>query len=330
MIYSRRCRLALGLSIALVVALQSLLAFSVPISESNVRDLEEIDSWSTQGVPVLTLEVSQDGSQIYGTKGNLVTIWETATGAILDSWQADPSFAAALDVSPDEMLLATAGSDGSVNIWDVATGNRIRRLYPAGTHTVAFSPDGQEIASGGRPGFLRVWDVDTGDLVREIDAGSRMFGVTFSPDGSKLATAHGMPDFAVRLWDAGTGDLIWESFEHSGDAHAVGFSPNGEQLASVDGDGHVYVFDVASGQRLLNLIGHQAPLFEVLFITDALLASSDGSGLIRFWDVETGRWLDTAAIFQSEVSAINISPDHEFFVAASFDMRMSLLAIPED
>jgi WD40 repeat protein len=324
-----RHSLALGLAFATVIALQSLLAFAVPISEDNVRDLDEIGSWPTQGVPVLALEVSQDGSRIYGTKGNLVTVWETSTGAVLNSWQADPSYAAGLDLSFDETLLATAGSDNSVNIWDAATGSHVRRLYPAGTHTVAFSPDGTQIASGGRAGILYVWDVTTGDLAHDIAVGSRMFGVGFSPDGTMIATVHGLPDFAVRLWDTATGELIWESFDHSSDAHALAFSPDGEKLATVDGDAHVYVFDVATGQRLLNLIGHQQPLFHVAFITDALLASADGGGLIRFWDVETGRGLNSLSLFREQVCALAISPDKELLVAASFDMRMALIAVPD-
>ena len=320
-------RFALALTLGL--GLFSCATAATPMSVDNVRNLQEILSWETQGIPVLAVEASQDGSRIFGTRGHIVTIWDAATGGILDSWPADPGYAAGMGLSPDESLLATAGSDGSVKVWETKTGALVRTFSPAGTHTVAFSPDGARIASGGTSGVLRVWDVDTGAMLHEIDTGSRMFDVDFSPDGASIATVHGLPDFAVRLWNAAGGDLLWDSFEHDGDAHSASFSPNGDYLATVDGDGRVYVFDAVTGERLRSLVGHRAPLFCVRFITDRLLATGDGGGQVKLWDVEAGRWLADVSIFRSQISALGVSPDREVLVLASFDMRVVLLAVPE-
>jgi len=61
--------------------------------------------------------------------------------------------------SPDSLLIASAGADRAVRLWDVQTGKEIRRLeaHTGFVYTVAFSPDGRWIASGSSKGELFFW-----------------------------------------------------------------------------------------------------------------------------------------------------------------------------
>ncbi|MFC2108360.1 WD40 repeat domain-containing protein [Candidatus Bipolaricaulota bacterium] len=320
----------LSILVSLLLVGPSLVAGATPIAMENIREISEMLDWSTQGVPVFDLAYSSDGTQLYGVHGNVVAVWDPASGQPLNSWSAHPGFAAGLALSPDGTQLATVGSDSILKVWDIATGDLVRSLSPAGTHAVVFSPDGSLIASGGRTGVLRLWRVESGELVHEIDTVSRMFSVAFSLDGDLLATAHGLPDFAVRVWSSQTGELVWESFEHGADAHVIAFSPNGGMIASVGADAQVILWDAASGEALRILRRESTPLFELLFISDELIATGDGNGTIRFWKTQTGQLMLTRPVFRSEVSALALSPDGSQLATASFDMQVALFGVPEE
>src|SRR5262249_50332621 len=110
---------------------------------------------------------------------------------------------------PDGSQLACACKDGTVRVWDMATGKAIHTFkaptpFTADSSSVAYSSDGQRLASAG-PAGVKIWDPVTGHEICTLTvrrAKNWPYRVAFSPDGSYLATVDGE---GVKIWEAAIG-----------------------------------------------------------------------------------------------------------------------------
>ena len=94
-------------------------------------------------------------------------------------------------VSADGKYLATVGFSKELNIYEIATGNRILQLECpcADMREVAFSPTEKIVAAGGRNGTIRLWHVDSGNPIRDYQPHKlRIRGLAFSKDGQEIVS----------------------------------------------------------------------------------------------------------------------------------------------
>src|SRR5262249_42731620 len=97
------------------------------------------------------------------------------------------------------------------------------------------------IASASWDGTVCLWDSRTCEKLASLDHGAVVYGVAFSPDGTRLAT--GCKDNTIRLWDLTTYQQVCELRGHTDYVHAVAFSPDGTRLVSGSGDFTVRLWD---------------------------------------------------------------------------------------
>ena len=79
-----------------------------------------------------------------------------------------------------------------------------------------------------------------------MNMGSKVYGVAFSPDGTRLAV--GCADTTIRLIDVAHRHEVVALRGHTDYVHAVAWSPDGTRLVSGSGDHTVRVWDSLSIQ----------------------------------------------------------------------------------
>ncbi|GAA1640125.1 WD40 repeat domain-containing protein [Actinoplanes couchii] len=230
----------------------------------------------------------------------------------------------ALAISPDGRLVAGAGFDETVRVWDLATGgSRPLTNHTGQVNAVAYSPDGKHLASGSSDGGIRMWDLATGSIRASFGSNGPVYAVAYSPDGRQLASTSN--DGGIRIWDLATGS-IRASFGSNDQVHAVAYSPDGRQLASSSSDGGIWIWDLATGEsRMLSTCTGQVHAVSYSPDGKRIAIPSSGGG-IRIWDLATGesRPLST---YTDQVYALAYSPDNRQLASAGADGTVRFWAV---
>ncbi|MFD5419284.1 WD40 repeat domain-containing serine/threonine protein kinase [Streptomyces sp. NPDC127069] len=199
-----------------------------------------------------------------------------------------------LAVSPDNAVLAAAGA-GTVQLLDLASGRRLKKLDAGEPSGVLFTPDGKAVATASRQRVL-LWDLGGGEQPRTFTDDSVAFRfnrVLISPDGKTIGGAGP----GVHLWDLATGRPTATLTSPHRRLEEAAYRPGHPAIA---GGG----FGFGPGDD----------------VTDKARAATGGT--VSLWDLNTGRVAQTltADLRQSTaaplLSALAFSPDGKTLAAA--------------
>jgi WD40 repeat protein len=220
-----------------------------------------------------------------------------------------------LAVSPDGEQLLTGGGDGTARLWDFSQ-RRFAVRALSSVFGVEFDSTGERLLFA--DGRAVIVDAQTGEELPTISSTRVIFGASFSPDDSQIATAES--GGAVALWDLDQRERTGPPMEVGGDPFAVDWSADGKRLLAASFQTRPRVFDPANGE----LVQQLPPVGDFIFDADispdgTRAAIVPGETVVPIFDVETGERAGRLEGHDDRVDQVAYSEDGGVIVSGSGD-----------
>jgi RNA polymerase sigma factor (sigma-70 family) len=311
---------------------------------------------------IYSLACSLDGRRIAtgNAPSNLnlsasVVVWDAENGRPLRRWSGHAHVVRSVAFSPDNERVVVVNGYGKVHLYDLTSGQELRRFDTESPERALFTPDGSALLVADIA-TVRRWDLSTG---KELDPlrghTQRIFGLAVAGDGKTIATCSF--DGTVRLWDAagrerrrltipkkyglgvalspdgerlacgtfeqeihvwetGTGRELWRVKTDDYRVSPQSYSPDGKTLAT--GQDRVRLWDAATGKEVRVIECSRGAAEHVAFAPrGGPLAVGGAEATVRFWDPATGKEVRYFEGHQHGVHAGVFAPDGKMLVTAS-------------
>ena len=267
-----------------------------------------------------------DGRYFFDGTRNEIRRWRLADGQELGKQTGMDMYA--ISVSKDQKWIVCGTTKGA-SVWDIELRKKVIEVEGREcVYSVDVAPDCTRFATGTIE-EVTIWSIMTGEkLLGPLEHGNYVFGVKFSPDGGRLATA--CDDSTIRIFDArnGNGDQLI-SIKNPIPAASyfpIVWSAHGQQLFAVSTDYKIKSFDSSTGSPLAEWQIHEndnGPMSIALSANGKFIASSAG-GFVSFWDTSTHTQLGIIEETHN-IHYVSLSPDGCRLATGSTDSGSSII-----
>ncbi|XP_063316529.1 apoptotic protease-activating factor 1 isoform X2 [Pelmatolapia mariae] len=267
----------------------------------------------------------QPSAVVLGQEDGTVQVLEVPSGKLLATLQGHTKTVLHCQFSQNGQTLITSSEDATIRVWEWKSG-KCKVLHGHKEQVRCFSllsdsPNDSRLLSWSFDGTVKVWDTESGEKLQDIEAHhGTILSCHVSPDGCFFATTS--TDKTAKLWHCESWQCAYTLIGHQECVRSCRFSWDSQHLATGDDNGEIRLWSVKDGS-LLKVCSrdgkdgmdslHGGWVTDLHFSPDNSLLVSTG-GYIKWWEVKTGKALQTFYTTGSALKKIHVSSDFSTFV----------------
>ena len=254
----------------------------------DARTGTESTRWGGHSAWVTNLAIARTGEVVSASGDGTIRITNPKThdARLLRGHTDDVQ---SVSISSDGELLVSGGDDGTVRLWNFASGELQQTWHGRENYVmeVLFAPNEELVVSASQSGVLRVWDPSQPYPLRTLRGhGNDVLSATINPDGTLFSADR---DGVIKTWDplVAGGEVVLKG--HLGDTWAMVFLTKSDRLLSSNRDGTIRLWDVVSGEQLRVFLGSPSNAISLALHPDEThFATGHVNGSVRLWSIADG------------------------------------------
>jgi WD40 repeat protein len=256
-----------------------------------------------------SISMSRDGKLVAMTsEGNALRVLDLAANKERDFGDGHRTGVARINHGPDGKTLVTQGQDGTICVWDCATGKKQRQFkVPNGAHHFVLSPDGKMILAAHQDNTVQLHDSTTLKSLHKLEGAKEGLGsLAFSADGKSVGV-YGGADKGAYIWiyDTATGKqkqkikLPLAAPDANGNfaipmtsVTGLVFSPDGKLVVATIEHHTLGIWDTTTGREYPPIRApEQKAIQGVVFSPNCRSIALDlhGEDALRLWEIASGK-----------------------------------------